>query len=283
MHNPACPTIISPNVAQCPTCGYFAGAPNVRSAADSKEVEALIERYGAARSCAHAGDYLDVLDAFEAAACDSCCVINVDLDFLYHFLRESGSTLYSSYQLGVRGEIRKHATPENDRDRTTTDASLFGSHGSAIRYGALSLDGTGLQSYGPFAMRLRDVAIAERASLLEENSYDFLQKHPFTPGVPLPLGYRATWQDRSWLAVAKLGCRLRKGMLTEEFAGILLYSDGDRATDEFIEVHIFGSFDANAVQAVRGSSTPLAPDDEVLLARVKDVLASSGRGWIDHA
>lgn len=246
-------------------------------------MDALMQRYHDARRCADTRDCQDVLEAFEAAVQESCCVVNVDLDFLFHFFGENGNALYSTYQLGVRGQMRKHAAPDHDRDRTATEAILFGSYGDTIRYGALSPDGAGLRSYGPYAMRLRDVAIAARASVLEENSYDFVERHRLTPRSSVPRGYRAVWENRSLLAIAKLGSRLRNDMLMDEFAGILLFSNGDRSADEFLEVHIYGSFDSNAVEAVRGSSTPALPGDEVLLARVKDVLARIGGDWIEDA
>lgn len=46
-------------------------------------------------------------------------------------------------------------------------------------------------------------------------------------------------------------------------------SFGDRATDDFIEVHICGTFDLNAVESVRGISRLKSRDDRDLLRITK--------------
>jgi hypothetical protein len=113
------------------------------------------------------------------------------------------------------------------------------------------------------------------------NSFVFVEKHELIPGKELPKGRRSTWEDRHKLALAKLAHRVSPEASDKEYAGILLFSEGNYKTDNFIEIHIYGPFDAQAIEAVRGSSTS---DDEVeaaMVANVKQHLQNSGKKWIE--
>jgi hypothetical protein len=195
------------------------------------------------------------------------------------------NVLYTNYYLGVRGEVRRAAELENDRQRRTVDALLFGAYAEQIRFAALSLDGIGLKSYGKdglsYGLGLREVAIAKRASLLEENEYDFAKRHSLHAASGLPAGYRSAWENRHELAVAKLADLIWPETSPAEYAGILLRSKGDRATDQFVEVHIFGTFNISAVSSVSGTSNPKRSDDRAVVAVVRELLETQGKQWIE--
>ena len=207
-------------------------------------------------------------------------MINVNLDHLQQFIADD-KALYYNYSLGVRGQIRKAATDQDDRHRRTIEAMLFGGYAEQVRYAALSLESTGLTSWGPFAIKLREIAIADRATLLEDNSFKFVQKHDIRPGGNIPQGYRSTWKERHKLAVAKLAKRISSSTLEKEHAQILLSSTGDRKTDDFIEVHIYGTFDNKAVESVKGKSSTGNKAERAILAKVKDYLRRAGKSWIE--
>lgn len=264
----------------CPTCGTPAGPPNVRVADRPEELHALEERYREAYKAARDGDYLPVLEEFEEALKQTHAVINVDLEFLHFFTRNSRN-LYTTYEQAVEGRMRKPALLELDQKRRAVGGTLFGSYAREISYAALSLDGSGPHSYGPYALKLRDVAVRNRATVLENNSYDFVQKHELKPGDRPPLGYVASWENRNKLAVAKLAEFLTPTMTTADFQGLLLSSAGNRATDEFIEVLIYGTFDFNAIESVKGSSALGSRDERALLRMVKQHLVSAGKEWIE--
>ena len=133
---------------------------------------------------------------------------------------------------------------------------LFGTYGEDIRFAALSINGLGLRSYGAYGLVLRDVAVAKRASLLEENAYNFVKRHHLDPSSPIPEGYRSSWDNRHELAIAKLADVIGPDTAAAAYAGILLANGIDRAADDFIEVHIFGPFNINAVESVSGNSAP---------------------------
>lgn len=264
----------------CPTCGIHAGFPNVREVSSASEREALERRFNKAIKDAHA-DGRDVrLEELSQASKDTRAVIAIDLDYLAGFMTK-GETLYSSYALVVSGEIRKAASSLNDKKRRGVEGFFFGSYADKIRYAALSLDGKGLSSYGPFTLVLKDIAVKARATLLEENSYKFYAK--FRAKIPdnFPPGYRAIWGERHKLAVAKLVDRITVRTTNDDFPGILLTYNGNRETDDFIEVHIYGAFDNAAVEAVVGNSRTSSKADNAQLAVVKEKLIKKGVRWVE--
>ena len=56
----------------------------------------------------------------------------------------------------------------------------------------------------------------------------------------LPQGFRARWEDRQKLCVAKLAGKLTSGTTPAEFSRILLGQGATPEQDEFVEVHIWG-------------------------------------------
>ncbi len=156
---------------------------------------------------------------------------------------------------------------------------LFGNYGPHIRYAALSLDGgEGLVSYGSCSVSLRKELCLNKATLMEENSYSFVRRHRILPGDTIPEGRRALWQDRHYLATAKIAGKIDKSTTGRDFAGLLLYSVGDRSTDEFIEVHIYGPFgkEAFATAVIPAIKKAKSKDDRFYLAKIRDSLGKSG-------
>jgi hypothetical protein len=207
---------------------------------------------------------------------DSRAVINVWPSLLADFLND-GKKLYSNYNLQVQADLRAPASLKDDRQRRTTEALLFGGYADQIRYAALSLDEGGLSSYGCCSISLSNVTASARATLLQENSYSFVRRHALLAGDDIPCGFRALWEDRHKLAVAKLAGRIHRGTRKETFLGIVLHSAGDRARDEFIEVHLYGAFDRQSVEAVSAPKPDRAGNDRQNLERVRDWLLREGK------
>jgi len=273
-----CGSPVSAASDRCLTCGADVGAPNVRAAADPSEASALEARFQSALARAGANGTTKEIDHLKNAMARTSAVVNCDLPFLRDFVTRP-TTLYANYHRGVLAEVRKAAEADRDRDRVIADAVLFGSYSGAINMAALSLTDTGLSSYGPYSMKLRDLAVASRASLLDENSYTFVSNHRLTVGTPIPLGHRSTWKDRAILAVAKLADFITIGMDELSFRDVLLRDSGARGTDSFIEVHIFGTFDREAIESVCGPKLKQRSRDRAIWEVVKEHLTALGKSF----
>lgn len=260
---------------KCPTCGQYMGPPNVRSAKSKKELDALNLRYEAALDDAKKNGSYKCLTEFDEEVKKSFTVINVDLNYL-NLVCTSDNALYSNYFLQTNGQIRKPASEDHDKHRRGVDALLFGEYSKEIRYAALSLDGMGLISYGHYSMKLKEIAVKDRATLLENNSYEFAQKNNLKPGDIIPAGYKSCWNDRHKLAVSKLCKKVKADTKKNEFSKILLYADKkNRAKDEFIEVHIYGGFDNKAIESVTGKFVSKNKHEQALQNVIKELLQTS--------
>lgn len=278
--NVECGSMVPYNYLVCPTCGTYAGFPNVREVSSVIEKEALERRFNNAIKDAHTNGSDVRLEDLTKASKDTRAVVAIELDCLSSFMTKD-EPLYSSYGLLVSSEIRKAASIKNDKKRRGIEGFLFGSYADKIRYAALSLDGKGLSSYGSFTLVLKDTAVKLRATLLEDNSYKFYDKFKAQIADNFPPGYRAIWDERHKLAVAKLADLITDATTNDKFPGILLSCAGNRETDNFIEVHIYGPFDNAAVEAVVGNSRYSNKAYNAQLAVVKEKLIKKSVRWVE--
>lgn len=270
---PKCGCDVADNVAYCGACHTLAGYPNVKLA--RLEATHLTGRVNAARADAAARSAGAALDELGAALAGSHAVVNVDVEFLLSFLK-SDKVLYTTYSKLIAAGVRTPAEYERDRQRTAVESILFGSFGQEIAYAALALDGRGLGSYGPVSIQLNPTMIDDRASVLEENSYAFVMRHRLDP----PPGFRSPWEQRDQVGLAKLGCRVTSSTSAADHAQLVLSSDGiDRHKDDFIEVHIFGSFSRRAVTRVTVLAVPSDPGERMRLDKLKSEATKLGIAW----
>ena len=90
---------------QCVRCGQFIGYPNVREVEHEDEKDALEARYQKAiEESKRRGAYTRLM-GFEADMQSTHAVINVNVDFLYHFIKFHRA-LYSTYTLQAVGGAR---------------------------------------------------------------------------------------------------------------------------------------------------------------------------------
>ena len=271
----SCKRPVPDHMRNCPFCQGDVGFPNVRAANTSQERAALLERLDAARVSTAARKCEQVLNEFGAAVKQSRATICRSLSVVQR-LMSSDSELYTNFYQQVGSEAR---LPENnvwDRGRSAVDATLFPLYNNKILFGALSLDKQCPSKYGAYAMVLREEMIQQRATVFEENSFVFCQsKHKIVTGDPVPTGYRAVWQERDQLAMAKLHSKLDAGTEPKEFPRILLNPGKDESNQDFIEVHIYGPIHRRAVETVAGPQ-PRAHEDEVILKSLKKKLTEVG-------
>jgi hypothetical protein len=82
--------------------------------------------------------------------------------------------------------------------------------------------------------------------------------------------------------VAKLSGQISSTTSEANHSKILMSDTGDRATDEFIEVHIYGGFNNNAIESVRGNSSTKDKLNMALASAIQDHLNKAGQQWIEE-
>jgi len=233
-----------------------------------EEKKALEERYKIAKeSFAQKNGSTETLKSFEEAIKkDSCIVINLKVRILYRLVEE-GQEYQTRHQLG-----------EVELKRLEIDQRLFGDCGKEIRYAALSLDGWGLSAWGPCTICLQEERMQNRVSLLEENTYKFVDKHPYSGGETYPPpGYRASWQERHELAIAKLFSKIQVGMQKEDFVPVVLDKPDSRTEADFIEVYICGSFAQDAIKHAGIMEEPTDAIDKAFISVIQKRLLGSNK------
>jgi len=179
-------------------------------------------------------------------------------------LFENPAELYANYEKLVGAGLRAPAPFANDQHRCAVSALLFGSYANRIVYGALSLTTEGLPTYGAAHCRLRPVSVKQRTSFLQMNSFNFVKCTEMAPGDPIPPGYMASWGERHSLVLAKLADRLSVGQTESEWQAMLIASDGvNRHNDDFVEAHVYGGFDCNAIESLARNQKRLSRQEEL--------------------
>ena len=280
----ACPNCNTANVfnnLSCKYCGAPLGAPNVNAARTSDESTALEARY---QQGLKLNNSKKLRDFENTVATDSVVLKNVELDMLRNWVMDPHPCY--PYQEAVKRGIAVAKQPENDITRAMVDAALFGSYGYNINFAALAINHIGLVSYGAFSIKLARARIENMASLLEENSYDFVEKASNTVMNPqLPKGFISDWQNKHKLVVAKLHPEVTDVTLSENFARILLHSNSNRWEDRFVEVHIWGALTVDAIESVKqiarlrtSTRGRRKMEHELTLEKVQAIL---GEKWTD--
>lgn len=252
--NVECNGPIPPHLRACPACGRDNGAPNVRAAAAPAERDALRKRVRDAEQAATARGASGALEAFAVAVRGSravhCCRFG-ELARVASSDREPFRTFHAL----VRSQSVLPDDGFYDQCRPAVDGALFPNYMESVYFAALSLGGRGLTGYGEFSVTFKESAIADRASVFEENAVSYFRKNPIVLG-KMPVGLRAPWTERQHLAVAKLGSRVTAATLPTQFPVILLRASTTREDDDFIEVHVYGSLTRYSIEGVLGPSEP---------------------------
>lgn len=259
-----------PELERCPACGYNNGLPNLRHCA--REQAALEARYLAAlEDCKARAVEAIALDFTQSIEQKACAVINADAKFLESFV-DDDRNLYSGYTLQLKGQQRLAAPEGNHAERIAVEAQVFGAYGEHIRYAALSLNQMGLHSYGSCTIVINEQLCSYLASLTEENTFQLVAHH----GKTIPPGYRASWAERQKLALAKLANRIDSGTTPNQYPGLVMFCEGKRETDQFIEVHLFGPFTAGAIVAAHLPASGKSRAESFYLDELQDKFNARG-------
>jgi len=271
-----CGNNIPLSAERCPHCALPGIFPNVRAAEQVEEQEALNKRYQESLQRAASSSCEQVAKDFETALLDSQAVIARSLLDASRLV-SSDKQLYATFYQLVEAGVRLPSGSKWDPLREVADSALFPGYKKQVHFAALSLDGWGLSNYGDCFLVLRNQMIGHRASVFEENSVIFMEKHkiPMSQAHNLPAGYRATWGERAKLCLAKLVYKLHLNTREDAFARILLKEGKTSEEDSFVEVHIWGPMTARTIERVIVNK-PKRRADRVILKSLYEKLLKVG-------
>lgn len=220
------------------------------------------------KACAVPGLDQAARAAFEKACRDSAVVINRGVDDVLKLVTNDRFLYKSWYQQLADGEI----TPENspwDEKRIQADAALFTHYKEELRFGCLSIDACGLWNYGTCTMVLNERMITYRTTFFHENTAIWYRANRNKKKTPA--GFRAVWEDRHLLCVAKHAADLVADPDPAHFPQILLRPGATTKDDVFIEAHVYGPFNRQAIKQLKIRDQNLTDGDR---QRLKEKLAS---------
>lgn len=246
----------------CDSCEAFVGFPNVRYAL--REDEDLEKRYQYAFALAKVQKTESQLKSFDKALTTSNAVMVRKASDVIHTL-SSGPGLWSTFGKQLRADMRVAEDNIWDENRGAVEAIIHPQFHEEIRYAGLSLDDLGVTdpAYGECHMLLRPKSIEDRASVFEENTFVFMDRHKVVAGQNMPKGYRAAWINRHKLGVSKLSTRITQSAQSTEFSSILR-SGIDKSAD-FIEVHIYGSISSKTIEKITVIETAISDYEKTML------------------
>ncbi|MEN3325218.1 MAG: hypothetical protein V7638_25 [Acidobacteriota bacterium] len=269
----SCRNEIPQSALYCPHCGQRAIFWNVLDADQPDERAALQIRYDAAKADALARGADAAVTNFEIAVADSKAILSRSVEEVQR-LANSTRELYATYYELIEAHLK---LPDNDkwnRARELTDTALFPHYKEHIRFAALSLDGVGLSSFGFCSIELRDDMIGHRASVFNENSVLFMERHgvKVSRKRDLPKGYRAVWGERGKLCTAKLAASIDSTTASNQYSRLLLAQGASPETHKFVEVHIFGPMTVLTMAKIKVTSVKAGPRAKISKALIFKLL-----------
>jgi hypothetical protein len=184
---------------------------------------------------------------------------------------------YRSYYKALDQDLRRIAEQKYHAHRAAVDAKVHPGYGAEILNAAINPDGRGLTNYGEITLRLRDISISTRASVLRENAFAFYERHDLgRRDAEEEPGWRATWPDRARLGVAHLGPSLTAGIADDDLSFRILTIGANRENDRYIEVHIYGELSCAALENVSLDRPLTNPDNREEWAFARQKLLRQG-------
>ena len=260
---PDCTNEIRQPATCCPHCGRPGIFWNVIDADQAEERAALQVRYNAAKADARARGADAAVKNFETAIAGSKAILARSVEEVQR-LANNGE-LYATYYQLIEAGLRLPDGDEWNRARELTDTALFPLYKEDIRFAALSLDGVGLSSFGVCSIELRDEMIGHRASVFNENSVLFMERH----GVKVsrkrdfPKGYRAIWEERGKLCTAKLAASIDSTTTSNQYSKLLLAQGASPETHKFVEVHVFGPMTVLTMAKIKVTPVKAGPRGKI--------------------
>jgi hypothetical protein len=217
------------------------------------------------------------VNEFETILENSVAVIARPLNVLERIVQKDNAIYETFYQMIEAGTMY----PSDDEwsfRREAADTILFPFYKGQVRFAALSITSLGLSNYGECHITLRSDMIAHRATVFEENSTLFMKHHDIKvwDAGNLPRGYRAVWEDRAKLCIAKLSPKINSSMKVNEFPRVLLKEGTTTEGDEFVEVHIWGPMTIRTIERIVISPNLRGRRRDTIIKALKYKLAKYG-------
>lgn len=270
-----------PNIPQpCHKCGYVdpgrswanpkcrncradppdGSAPNVLKAIEERPF--LDSRYEHARSSISQAGYEHRLDQLATLFTQTKAVVAMPLGWAVRLLTDP-NLRHMPYGPLVDDGSMAPAAPADDIERTVVDYYFYGRHGAMVVHGALSLDGLGACSFGNAHLTLDDLAIADRATVTEDDSFKMADRHVRGPQRAMPPGYISTWAERHKLLATKYVDELARGDDLAAQPRWVIRGHAPREEESFFEVHIYDGFHRDSVSGaqIRVSTSQAKFDD----------------------
>jgi hypothetical protein len=270
-----CSNSFPASAERCPHCarpGLFA---NVVAA--ENEYSALCDRYEKAKTDVLTRGVDAIAADFEAAAASSKAVVARPLAEVLR-LASSSEQLYATYYDLIDAGMKLPTGEKWDVLRAAADSALFPGYARHIRFAALTVDDRGLSTYGDCLLFLKDEMIAHRSSVFEANSVGWMEDKGIlmSQAHRLPEGYRAAWQHREKLAIAKLANKLEPATDASSFSRLLLGTGDTTSDDDFVEVHIWGPFTIQSCDKVRCLKPREDSTEELFLQALREKMQRYG-------
>lgn len=255
-------------------CGHLVGFPNHRKA--TSEQADLQARYDDATFELKRKNLEALQQSLEQIAESSLPVISMSYATCLDLMLEKKYVNY--FNKMKRGE-RDPAKEVFHADRMKVGHVLYPNHFEFLHYAVLSPNRKGLPNYGDISVtwNVSEWYLEPRSSLLEKNEFHFFNQHGLAPlGATVPCGYRAIWQDRTKLVVAKIAPQLNAGTSQADLPGLLLKTASNRNDDEFVEIVIYTDtgIDNQDIVGVHIETTLASPDEQTTLEIIRARCAS---------
>jgi hypothetical protein len=263
---------------RCPHCGEPGIFSNVRAAEEKAEQQALLKRYDKAIKEALARGADSVVNAFEVEITAKAVAVIARSANEVQRLATSDNEVYATFYQLTEARVKVPKGEKWDALRAVADSALFPNYKEHIRFAVLCFSGTGLSNYGECSLVLRTVMIERRASVFEENSVMFMAHKNIRMGKAdnLPKGYRAVWDERGRLCVAKLANKIQASTQVSEYEDILMTQGATSEDDDFVEVHIWGPMTARTIAEAKISPSLKPKHRNTILKAVKHKLSLLG-------
>lgn len=223
--------------------------PNVLAADRKEEKTALDAEYRRCRDHAIQDGTIHQLDAFGDICRRSKAVFTCTYNKLLPII--SGHVqLYADFHSLATLRCNPQTSQRNwEALRIKAETDLIEGNPTAVKihYASLSVDESGLGSYGECIIVLSESMMAHRSTVFPDNSALYFEQNP---GKPQP-GMRAIWEERHKTCVVKFAAQINSNTQNADFASILVHGSTDGLTDQMVEVHVAGPITIRTFDKVR--------------------------------